>query len=34
MIDDMQSRMDQYATWLKAQTTWCLVDDWIEITTP
>ena len=34
MIDAMQSLMDQYLTWLKEQTTWRLVDDWIEITTP
>lgn len=34
MTDEIQSLLDQYATWLKDKTTLRQVKDWVEITTP
>ncbi len=34
MIDEIQSLLEQYQTWLRDKTTLRQVNDWIEITTP
>ena len=34
MIEEVKTLLDQYATWLREQTTLRNVEDWIEITTP
>ena len=34
MIDEMQTLLDQYVTWLREKTSLRQVDDWVEITTP
>ena len=34
MINDIKNLMDEYVIWLKDKTTFCQIDDWVEITTP
>src|SRR3972149_2964308 len=34
MIDEIQSLLDNYVSWLRDKTTLRQVNDWVEITTP